>query len=403
MDSIVVKFGGSVLTNGEMIGKMAEMVKNEASKGKKMVVVVSALKNSTDNLISLAKQTSPKISVKDLDLIVSLGEQVTARLTYAALASIGVKTVLIEPSSNKWPIITDENFGNANPLMDECRKVVEREIKPLLDSGFTPIVCGFIGKTRRGEITTLGRGGSDVTAVVLANCLGSREVVLVKDVEGFYSADPRKVQNARLLKEVDVDEADLLTSSGAKVVSRKALRYLSDNVKIRVIGFNNGSLTSGGTLIKGGTLKLQLTLYSKPVFMVTVVGDKLNERGVIDLITEKIEGEKGKILAVVGEEKAAIFYVDGQASRILRKLHRLIASEEIGKAVSILDEIAFISLKGNELETTPGVIHRCVSPLAKEKINLYGLFTIHSSIKLFVQWDLREKAFSILKEEFKVT
>ncbi len=400
----VVKFGGSVLTDWKSIRKVAELVKREVDGGKRLVIVVSALKNMTDSLIELAEKASFKeVSKRDMDLVMSSGEELAAKLLYSTLKTMNVKIELITPSSKLWPIITDNVFGNANPLIKKCKLKIRNEFKPLLEKGYNIVICGFLGKTEKGEITTMGRGGSDLTAVVLASCLGLKEVVLVKDVEGFYTADPAKVKNAKLLNKINVEEASYLTLSGAKVIANKALKYILKGMKIRIVGISNGSLTNGGTVIEGDALSFSLTSYNKPVCMVTVVGKAASKPETLKVLTEKVQLSKGKILAISTEEKAVIFYVDGNPSEILNKLHEVIDNrgrENAVKAISTIENLALVTLKGKKLETTPGVIARAVSPLAEAKINVFGLLTIHSSIRLFVPWSRRREALNLLRRKF---
>ncbi|MEM3507321.1 MAG: aspartate kinase, partial [Candidatus Bathyarchaeia archaeon] len=201
---IVAKFGGSSLADSERIVKAAKTVAKEVEKGNMVVVVTSAMGKTTDELIKLLKKTSNEnIEKMDLDDVLSMGERTSARIFATALKSQGFKVRYFDPSDQDWPIITDDNFSNANPILDECEKRIKESILPLLKDGIIPIIGGFIGKTKNGRVSTIGRGGSDTTAFLIARALKANEVVLVTDSDGIMTADPKIVSNAKKLDRID--------------------------------------------------------------------------------------------------------------------------------------------------------------------------------------------------------
>ncbi|RLG98079.1 aspartate kinase, partial [Candidatus Bathyarchaeota archaeon] len=166
---VVVKFGGTSLADGLKISKAAEMVAKESRRGTEIAVVVSAMGRTTDHLIATAEEAcGGRVSSRDLDDIMAMGELTSARIFAAALRARGLKSRMIDPYDPEWPIITDGSFTKAKPILPLCEAAIRDHIQPLLRRGVIPVVPGFIGKTREGAITTLGRGGSDVTAFVLA-------------------------------------------------------------------------------------------------------------------------------------------------------------------------------------------------------------------------------------------
>ncbi|MEM2728704.1 MAG: aspartate kinase, partial [Candidatus Bathyarchaeia archaeon] len=232
---VVVKFGGADLSSGERIRKAAEMVVKSGFK--EIVVVVSAMGSTTDNLIKIISQIGC-INDKDYADIVSMGERTSARIFCSALKALGADAIYIEPGRDEWPIITDSNFRDAKPLMEETCKRVNEHIEPLLSQGKIVVVCGFLGVDKDGNVTTLGRGGSDTTALILANCLKADEVILVKETEGVLSADPRIVQNPRTMEKVDIYEMFALAHGGAKIIKAEALKYKLPGQKLRVVSFS---------------------------------------------------------------------------------------------------------------------------------------------------------------------
>ncbi|NIN52508.1 MAG: aspartate kinase [Nitrososphaeria archaeon] len=355
----------------------------------------------TDRLYEEARKAAPGISPEKMDSILSLGEEHSARLLAAALVDQGLEAVAVGPLSPQWPIFTNGAFGDADPILDLCRRKARENILPLVEEGKIPVVCGFLGREASGRITTLGRGGSDTTAVLLAGCLGFDEVILVKDVKGFYTADPRLVDTASQLESLDADEAYYLASGGAKVIHNKALRYKPPKLKIRIV-FGDESLFDGGTIIEGDFPDLEVEVHGEPVTMITVVGDEAAEPGNVNLIAEKTKESGGKIMSMGTVERALIIYVEGGLAEVLNSIHDLIREKKVAKAVSALEGIAMITVRGKNLETAPGLIQKISIPLTESGINIFGLMTIHSSIRLFVSWEVKDKVTSLVKEVLDV-
>jgi aspartate kinase len=214
-----------------------------------VAVVVSAMGKTTDVLMTTAKNASNgKLEKKDLDEILSMGERTSIRIFSAALKTNGAESCYFDPIDSNWPIITDATFQNANPILKDCEKNIRECVLPLIKQGIIPVVAGFLGKTKDGKITTLGRGGSDTTAFVLAEALGADEIVLVTDADGIMSGDPKIVSNPQRLSEIDVNTLVGLADSGAKFIHSKALKYKPKNINVRVINHAHGNLSKEGTV-----------------------------------------------------------------------------------------------------------------------------------------------------------
>ena len=237
----VVKFGGSVLENERSMEQAAQLVVDTAEKGFGVVVVVSAMKGVTDQLIALAKKVDPKMEASLMDELLASGEKTSARLMAGDLAGHGIRSVVVDPESPYWPIVTDSRHLDANPMMDLSREKAQEAIAPLLREGRVPVVCGFLGRAVDGKTTTMGRGGSDTTAVVLGSGLDATEVILIKDVEGVYSSDPDKVRNPQFIKSLNGEEAEMLAAGGAKFLHVKALRYQSSGLRLRVTSLTSST------------------------------------------------------------------------------------------------------------------------------------------------------------------
>ncbi len=396
---IIVKLGGSILDTEQAISRAADLVKSAHDRNVGVVVVVSAMKGVTDQLLALSKKVNPDIAPSMLDEVLSLGEKTSARLVAAALAAVQLEPVVVDPQSPHWPIITDDNHLDANPIMEESKRKTNELILPLIQEGKVPVVTGFLGKTAGGEITTLGRGGSDTTAVVLGSCLGAREVVLIKDVDGVFSSDPDKVSNPQLLDSLEGDEAEMLAAGGAKFLHVKALRYQTKGTRIRVTSMDK---LDSGTVIHGELSDLQLELSAEKVTMITMVGLTAAKMESIAKLSEALREAGGTLLALSMESHSALFYVAG-GQNVLDTIHQVLVRENLGKAVSSFDGLAMITIKGRAMETESGLVQRVTQPLARSGTNLYGVVTIMSSIMIFVSKSQAEKAVELIRAAIMVS
>ena len=397
-ETIIVKFGGSVLEDEKAVAQAAALVRDTIERGIGVVVVVSALKGVTDQLVALSKKLNPEMDPALADELLSSGERTSARLMAGALSGHGISSVVVDPDSPYWPVVTDARHLDANPLIEASRGRAQERLLPLLSEGKVPVVCGFLGKTEDGKTTTLGRGGSDTTAVLLGNILNAKEVVLIKDVEGVYSSDPDKVTNPQFIESLNGEEAEMLAAGGAKFLHVKALRYQGSGIRIRVTSLEK---LHAGTVIKGDLAAVNLEVFPQGVSMITVVGlDQKNLESVSHL-TRAVKDSGGSLLALSMETTSAIFYVAG-GKNVLDQVHHVLVKESVGKAVSSFDGLSMITVKGTALETETGIVQRITQPLAREGINLYGIVTIRSSIRGFVSADQAEKALGLIREAMVV-
>ena len=219
---IVQKYGGSSVSTVEKIRAVAEKIVQRTREDRAVVVVVSAMGDSTDNLLELARQVGPSLSLRDLDMLLSTGETVSAALLSLAIQSLGQEAVSL--SASQCGIITNDVHSNARIL-----EVRPDRIKKELASGAVVVVPGFQGVTAQQEITTLGRGGSDTSAVAIAAALGAERCEIYTDVEGVYSADPRIVPEAVGLNELDACEMQELAWHGAQVFKAEAVEFAKTN------------------------------------------------------------------------------------------------------------------------------------------------------------------------------
>src|SRR5919204_3905284 len=218
MRLIVQKYGGTSVGTSERIGKVARRILETQRKGCRVVAVVSAMAGVTDQLIKLAKAVSPHPTERELDLLLATGEQAAAALTAMAVNALGGTAIsLTGPQAG---ILTDRNHTRAR-----IANISPKQIHELLADGYTVIVAGFQGQTPEGETTTLGRGGSDLTAIALAGALNADTCQIFTDVDGVFTCDPRIVKDAEKLGEIAYDELLEMAGSGAKVMQSRAVEF----------------------------------------------------------------------------------------------------------------------------------------------------------------------------------
>ncbi len=403
---IVVKFGGSSLSDHERLLRAVMAVVNEAKKGTKVTVVVSAMGKTTDVLMTTAKNTSNgKLEKHDLDDILSMGERTSVRIFATALRNNGVAACYFDPMDCKWPIITDEAFQNANPLLQECAENINECILPLVEKGLIPVIPGFVGKTKSGKITTLGRGGSDTTAFLLAKGLNADQVVLVTDADGIMSGDPKIVGTPQRLSEINVNTLVGLADSGAKFIHSKALKYKPENIDVKVMNSAYGDLGKEGTLIKGGLaseLDAEIA-HPMPVAEITVVGDGLSANPqVITQLVEKVK-ENSMLLGMSMNTNSIILYVPQEKTinNLFNQIHEITINNKETIAMAVKKDLVFIKTSGVGLEKTHGIIGRISEDLNVNGINISGILTITSSILLFIDWNEKEKALKLIKNALK--
>jgi aspartate kinase len=399
---IVVKFGGSSLADHERLLKAVVAVVNEAKKGTQIAVVVSAMGKTTDVLMSTMKNTSNgKLEKHDLDDILSMGERTSVRIFAAALRTNGVESRYFDPLDDDWPIITDAAFSNANPLLNECKQRIKERVLPIVEKGTVPVIAGFVGRTADGKITTLGRGGSDTTAFILAEALGADEVVLVTDADGIMSGDPKAVTAPRRLSEIDVNRLVGLADSGAKFIHAKALKYKPRNINVRVINHAHGDLTREGTIITGAlATELGVNIaYPSSIAEITVLGDHLSENPMI--VSELVEKAKAHatLVGMSMNTNSAILYVSEEKNidALFNEAHKTVLNHAEALAMAVKKSLAFLKVSGVGLEETHGIIGKISETLRVNSINISGILTIASSILVFVDWDERERALELIR------
>jgi len=402
MELIVAKFGGTSIGNGRRIKKAARSVVKEYMKGRKVVVVVSAINKTTDELLQIADEAmEDAVTEKQLAEIVSMGEMTSVRIFSSAIEALGVKSEYIDPFMDEWPIITDSNLLNAK-VDFEATEEKSRELLKLLDQGIIPVVCGFLGRDPNGYITTLGRGGSDITAFLLGHCLKADEVIIVTDVGGVMSTDPNKLQGAKKLDKISVEEMRDLATHGAQVLHPHALKYKDPDIKAKIIGFEHGDLSAPGTEIIGPSKNKMVkttTLNPDPISVVAVVGEKiLNKPGILARLTSRLAENSINIIGIsTGQNSVTIFVDKKDADEAHRLLHDVVIADDDLSSLSLGRDIAMITISSPDFIDTPGIISEITEPLRDNDLNIVEISSSQTSVVIFVDWNDSKKAYELVR------
>ncbi|MGB9930543.1 aspartate kinase [Haloarcula amylolytica] len=389
---VVAKFGGTSLGSGDRINRAADSIAAAVQQGHEVAVVASAMGNTTDELLD---EINYDADSADRAEIVSMGERTSVRMLKGALAARGIEAVFLEPGSEDWPIITDE-YGEVD--VEETQKRAHALAGQLKD--VVPVITGFLAEDHQGNVTTLGRGGSDTSAVMMGDYMDADEVVIVTDVEGVMTGDPRVVEGARNVGKISVDELRSLSFRGAEVVAPSALSYKTEDLGVRVVHYQHGDLLSGGTSIEGEFQNL-IDLQEQPIACVTVAGRAIrNSPGILADLASAIADEEINIEANSSGMDSLTFYVDeNDAEEAEALLHARIVDDETLSSVTVEDEIAVIRVTGGD-PSQSALAHQVVEPLADAHIHLYDVITSATSVSVFVPWEDREQALSLVQDVF---
>ncbi|MCX8156330.1 MAG: aspartate kinase [Verrucomicrobiae bacterium] len=393
MALIVQKYGGTSVGNTDRIKNVARRVAEYYTRGDKLVVVVSAMSGVTDSLIKLAKEIMPLPSEREMDVLLATGEQTTIALTAMALHALGIKAVSL--TGAQAGIVTDGLHTKAKIM-----NITPRKVHALLNDGNVVIVAGFQGETPDGQITTLGRGGSDLTAIALAAALKADLCQIYTDVDGVYTCDPRVVPTARKLTEIAYDELMELAGAGAKVMQLRSVEFAK---KFGVVFEVRSSMNDNpGTIVKEETKSMEGVVIrgvalDKNQAKVTVVGvpdrpgtaarlfKALAEAAInVDMIVQNISHGTQTTDLSFTVDKAELLkarkVIDGLKAEVGFK--DVLADEKIGK----------LSIVGVGMRSHSGVAAKMFDTLAREGVNIAMISTSEIKISVVIDLDCAERA-----------
>ena len=389
---VVAKFGGTSLGNGDRVNRAADSIAAAVEAGHEVTVVASAMGSTTDFLLDAISFDAEQA---DRAEIVSMGERTAVRMLKAALAARDVDACFFEPGHGEWPVVTDER-GEVD--VDETTGRSKALADAMSQEGFVPVVTGFLAQDHAGNVTTLGRGGSDTTAVMLGNYMDADEVVIVTDVEGVMTGDPTVVEGARNVGEITVDELRNLSFRGAEVIAPSALAYKTEGMDVRVVHYQHGDLLTGGTHIEGQFENL-IDLRDGQLSCITVAGRAVrNQPGVLSELSAPLAEANINIDAVSSGMDSVTFYVDAaHAEEAETILHDAVVTDDVLSSVTVDDGLAVVRVTGGGLPTEPGTIYRTLTPLAENRLTVHDVISSATSVGVFVDWDEREKALELIQ------
>lgn len=405
MALIVQKYGGSSLSDAKKISKVAKRIVKTKNKGNKVVVIVSAMGDTTDELIELSKLINPNPDKREMDMLLSTGEQVSIALVAMAIQHIGEKVISL--TGSQAGIMTDSTYSKAK-IMDIKS---ERLKKELIENDII-IVAGFQGVSETSDITTLGRGGSDTTAVAIAASLDASICEIYTDVDGVYSADPRIVPNAKKIEHIYYDDMMELAILGAKVLHPRCVE-LAKNYNVTIHLRSSFSEKRGTIIDKKENIMLEKgshisgIAYNYNVVKLAIF-DVPDRPGIARIIFNSLAQKNVNVLIILQstseiiEKKSISFLIDKDDTDVAVEIleENLIALD--GKKIITQEELAIVSVVGSGLVTSPGTAARIFEIMGENNINIDMISTSQAAIVAVIPAKDCEKAVNKLAEEFNL-
>ncbi len=398
---IVQKYGGTSVANTDRIKAVAERVVKTAKQGNKVVVVVSAMSGETDKLINLAHQVSSDPSNREMDLLLSSGERITSALTAIAIEALGHKAMAL--TGRQMGIITDTVHTRARIEKISCVRA-----EKALSEDYILVIAGFQGITENEEVTTLGRGGSDLSAVAIASALNADLCEIYTDVDGVYTTDPNIVPEARKLDKISFEEMIELASLGAKVLQTRsvefAMKYEVPLVVRSSFNYNEGTLVtkededmekvvvSGVAYDKNQTKITVMGVPDRPGIAATLFKGIADASIVVDMIVQNVSSD--------GKAADISFTVPKTDSKKALELTEEIAKELGAKGVLVREDISKISIVGVGMRTHSGVAAQMFETLSKHGVNIIMISTSEIKVSCIIDLKYTELAVRVLHDIF---
>lgn len=427
-----MKFGGSSLSNGENVRNVANLINDYCNQGYSIVVVISALESVTDKLDQAAEQAKignkkyielfkeeimekhlmtakraiknkqikeeieniikttideltkvltgifyiGELTSKSRDYVLSFGERLSTSIVWGTLRDLGIDTQYY--TGNEAGIVTNNNFGEATPLLEVTKRQVKKKIEPLLEKGIVPVITGFIAATQDNVITSLGRGGSDYTATIIGASIRADEIWIWTDVDGLMTFDPKILTCAKLIPELSFQEATEMTIFGAKSMHPKALEpAMEENIPVRIKNTfnpkNPGTLILDEQKIKRGEIVKAISLV-KDVALVNVSGaGMVGQPGTAAKIFQVLGDKNINILMIsqsISEASISFIIHRNSLSKAFNVLNAALLDRGLIREVSVEDDVCVVAAVGAGMKSTPGVASRIFSVIARKGINI---------------------------------
>ncbi|MBC7331624.1 MAG: aspartate kinase [Synergistetes bacterium] len=399
---VVQKYGGSSVANLELIKNVAQRVKKTKEEGHDVIVVVSAMGKTTDELLKMAYSLSPSPPERELDMLASTGEQISIALLSIALHELGCPSISF--TGAQAGIITDSFFTRARIIRMDTWKISEE-----LSKGKVVIVAGFQGMNEKGEITTLGRGGSDTTAVALAAAMKADVCEIYTDVDGVYTADPRIVPEARLLKEITYDEMLEMAIAGAKVLQHRAVEFAKRfSVPLKVkssFNYNEGTWVKEEISVERKGVVTGVTV-DKKIAKVTLLGVP-DIPGIAHKFTKALANSGINIDMIIqseprgGYNDISFTIPEGDFEKAITILKEM--SDEIGAEGVTGDKgVAKVSIIGAGVCSNPEIPATMFGTLAENNINIELISTSEVRISCVIRESKADTAVRALHKAFRL-
>ncbi len=402
MKTVVLKFGGTSVGSIERIKKVCKIIATYKKKKNKVLVISSAMSGVTNDLVNKSRLISNNFDKAEYDALVSTGEQASCALIAGRLNHIGLKS----RSWMSWqlPILTEGPYSGAR-----ISKVVVKELSNYLKGGGIPIITGFQGVNNKLRLTTIGRSGSDASAIMLAKFTKADECIIYTDVDGVYTTDPRQYKNAKKIKKIFYDEMLEMASLGSKVMQPTSVQDAKlNNIDIKV---KSSFINKSGTLITGSSKAFSDQIITgisstKNDAKITIVGVK-DRPGIAASIFKPLSQNLINVDMVIqnislnGKETDLTFTIK---SDDLKKTEKLIKkNKKISyKKLSFDKDVSKVSIIGVGMITTPGITYRMFQALASKKINILVISTSEIKISVLISSKNVKKAVAALHKEFKL-
>lgn len=389
---VIQKFGGTTVSSVSKRLLVAKRIKDTIDLGLSPIAVISAIGRlgepySTDSLLSLVRPN--RIKARDLDLLMSVGEIISCVLMVDTLASIGVNA---KPyTGGQAGIITDESYGKANILHVKPEPILE-----CLKKGIVPVVAGFQGITEHGQITTLGRGGSDTSAAILAKAVDADRIEIYTDVDGIMTADPNIVKEAKKLNELSYSELFEMADQGAKVIHPKAVSIaMSKQIPLII---KNIAGNDPGTLISNRKIEKQK---KDLVTSIVHISGRCQVKALYDNSDEKIGilkelADKGISLDIINVFPSHMVFTIEKQAKV--QIEQILAS--MATSFSVLDGLCKVSIIGEGMKGVPGVIYKAIKLLSEQGIEVLQTSDSHTTISCLIKEKDAERAVSILHQGY---
>lgn len=411
----IVKCGGAVLATPEHIRRIAASVRALREDGNEVAVVVSAMGDRTNALHkSFLEATGGKFRPEDFERYIILGEVEAAELFAATLNSAGVPARAFTPFSDLWPIVVRMpriTAAAAEKINEEKKftlnraesiKRVKRGVLKDLKAGRVPVVCGFAALDTRGHIVTLGRGGSDLSAVLLAKLLDAEEIVLVKDVEGVYSADPRLARQKRRISVISSRDLEVLTRSGSRVVHPSSLRLMPKDTTLRIVSYKDKDWDESGTEVRFEE-SAAITKTPHPVAVITFIGHDFSRYpSLVFTLASAAECLKIPILSISFTDEIIAFYLpEKKADEAYVAMTKGASRVSAITSSTVRKGLGRITMSSSDFIHQPGAVARVVAPIARAGINIWEIVTVHSDIHLYIDFSDLDPVLSLLRSNLR--